>query len=682
MEKAKFFISTFIEKNCSTKRIISIILVLFVFTFHIYLLEKYNSLIVTPILSTFDDSVVTSTALIISGICTILFFIYWFRKKVLIDFSTFIFSLVFFVIYCFFRFFTEEYTFAPIETSIKYSDYLLLVSTGIISLKMRELFLHVPHPIYLENSFLIDQPIQHSNSDLLGRKRFAEKLSESIQSKSVQENIGSLAIGILGSWGSGKTSFVNMVLQDLLQKDRLVIRFNPWLNSSPEQIINDFFNLLTSELSKYDSTISLQINNYAKTILESNSSKILSNLFSLSENLSKKNLYERVNANLNNIKKQVVVFIDDLDRLDKKEIIEVLRIVRNTGNFSNITYIVAYDKKYVQEAIKVYNTHNHSYFLEKIFQFEFELPVYEFRETRQFLQLNLYKKLDPKFHSQIDFILNKKNKAYELTSKIILTHRDAIRFINSFCFEFNEIMNDVYLYDFYLIHLLKLKYNFFSQDLIEKWNIFFITDYQDRKRSYLRLRKTSEKNIQDNNYEYMMFWGFNDSKAQKSSLPDPFIIFDYLTENQTHNNISKYEVIIIQELIQELLDLQKEVPDSKNENYKMLAYPKNFYKYFSLQLLYNEIPSYEFDNVRIGKFDIYQQKLEEWINENILSLVDKIFSVKDFNSKNEFENHIKALFKLGSYLMEDNKTNLFDFAYLSSNFKQNHKNEIYNTGGI
>lgn len=666
-----------LKEAFSTKKLISIVLILAILVFNSYLLDKYDSVVVWPVFSTLKNSLVTSFSLLLASCGFVVIFIYWFRKRVLIDFSTSIFSIFFLIIYCYFRFISNRYSFLPYGTYLKYSDFILLISIGLVLLKIREILVIIPNPKYLDNAFLIDYPIENWKSDLLGRNRFAVKLSKTIQSKPAKENEGALAIGVLGPWGSGKTSFANMILNDLPKNDRLIIRFNPWLNSSPEQIIDDFFNLLTNEVSKYDSNISTKISSYAKTIIDTDKSSILSKIFSISEESSKGNLYEKVNQNLQRIKKQVIIFIDDLDRLDKKEIIEVLRLIRNTANFKNITYIVAYDKKYVQEAVKAFNPHNYSYFLEKIFQFEFELPLYESREIRKFIQMHLIAKLKQKFHPQVEFILNERCGAFDLTNKVIQTHRDAIRFINSFCFEFQEIEHDVYLYDFYLTHLFKLKYNFVVNDLIEKWDIFLITDYEKMDSGFLRLRRENERNLTGNDYQLMMMIGFRNDRNSRNNESSPFIFHEYIEEVQTKNDLSKFDVSIIKNIIEELLDLHKEIPESENEKHQMFAYPKNFYKYFSLQLLYNEIPSHDFENSRTEKYPTYELKLDEWLKESIFPLIDKLFSVKSFHNKVEYENHLKAMFKVGRYLMDAGKLNLFDFAYLSSIFKYQNGKELY-----
>ncbi len=69
-----------------------------------------------------------------------------------------------------------------------------------------------------------DNPIQNKEKDLLHRYPLAHRIAGMI--RDFKDN-DSLVIGIEGEWGSGKTSFVNLILEDLRTTDALLITFNP-----------------------------------------------------------------------------------------------------------------------------------------------------------------------------------------------------------------------------------------------------------------------------------------------------------------------------------------------------------------------------------------------------------------------------------------------------------------------
>ena len=77
-----------------------------------------------------------------------------------------------------------------------------------------------------------DVAIKHKRDDLLNRKKLARKISDYILS---YKDIEPLTIGIIGKWGSGKSSLINLILCYLefeiknnpLDKDYIIIHFNP-----------------------------------------------------------------------------------------------------------------------------------------------------------------------------------------------------------------------------------------------------------------------------------------------------------------------------------------------------------------------------------------------------------------------------------------------------------------------
>lgn len=88
------------------------------------------------------------------------------------------------------------------------------------------------------NMLKSDQPINKIEDDLLDRNIFVEQLGNAIKK---YKQTDSLTIGLCGSWGSGKTSILNM-LENSLQKcnksnETIIVRFEPWLISNQEQMI-------------------------------------------------------------------------------------------------------------------------------------------------------------------------------------------------------------------------------------------------------------------------------------------------------------------------------------------------------------------------------------------------------------------------------------------------------------
>ena len=92
-----------------------------------------------------------------------------------------------------------------------------------------------------------DLPITKSTEDTLNRGSFAKSLAKTISQYSLSS---SFAIGLYGEWGSGKTSLVNMVLESVedIDKNAVILRFNPWLCSDPKQLIIQFFKQMATAI--------------------------------------------------------------------------------------------------------------------------------------------------------------------------------------------------------------------------------------------------------------------------------------------------------------------------------------------------------------------------------------------------------------------------------------------------
>ena len=100
--------------------------------------------------------------------------------------------------------------------------------------------------------FNTDKPIDNISSDLLNRASFSEQLAKAILSYTNTDNF---TISLCGKWGSGKTSILNMVIEeiDVISKNNMedekpiIIRFDPWNYSDCSQLISQFFAVMQSK---------------------------------------------------------------------------------------------------------------------------------------------------------------------------------------------------------------------------------------------------------------------------------------------------------------------------------------------------------------------------------------------------------------------------------------------------
>lgn len=99
--------------------------------------------------------------------------------------------------------------------------------------------------------FSDDRPIPDRASDKLERRSFAEALAKAVRGWQGRD---SLVIAIYGSWGTGKSSIKNMVLEDLRQQAGesvpTIAEFNPWQFANREQLMEAFFDQIGLALGK------------------------------------------------------------------------------------------------------------------------------------------------------------------------------------------------------------------------------------------------------------------------------------------------------------------------------------------------------------------------------------------------------------------------------------------------
>jgi energy-coupling factor transporter ATP-binding protein EcfA2 len=93
---------------------------------------------------------------------------------------------------------------------------------------------------------LNDNPIRSRDEDDLHRARFADGLASTIRTLDASHGA---VVALLGPWGVGKTSLLNLIVENLAAQPQLVIiQFNPWLFSGTEQLVANFFAELASQL--------------------------------------------------------------------------------------------------------------------------------------------------------------------------------------------------------------------------------------------------------------------------------------------------------------------------------------------------------------------------------------------------------------------------------------------------
>ena len=318
-------------------------------------------------------------------------------------------------------------------------------------------------------------PISDIEDDKLGFGEMAKHLAEAFMKNDLARGF---VIGVEGTWGSGKSSLVNLALNELDPKQ--VVRFSPWLVGNRDGLLHQYFLDLdnavreflpedirgkTRKLMKAYSALALGTAKMSESLsmagvpgtgmlakgleLIGGKAKELS-----AASLGKLNLELR--DNLKKLKKPIIVFIDDLDRLEPLEVVEVLRLVRAVADFPKVGYILAYDPENLASSLKSISISDGHAFLEKIVQASFRVPNAQIFDLRNWLAAEFYTllegdKLHPDEERRVWSVLD------GWASRYLATPRDVVRIVNSLRLNFVPVRGLVDAGDALFLQLVRVK---------------------------------------------------------------------------------------------------------------------------------------------------------------------------------------------------------------------------------
>jgi hypothetical protein len=218
-----------------------------------------------------------------------------------------------------------------------------------------------------------DLPVPENGEDLLGRRGAIEDLISKILIDRP------MLIAVTGSYGEGKTSFLNLTVGELKKIDEadlpIIVRFSPWLAGDSNALVLSLLNSIVAEIkAKYVVPgLSRDAARYARILLS-----VIPKAERLKGVISEPSQEERIIALADRISKtdrRVLVVVDDLDRTEARELETVLKLLRGSEKLSNFTFLCAFDKTEVAKILSSTRpTQDTATFVEKFFQLQVPLP--------------------------------------------------------------------------------------------------------------------------------------------------------------------------------------------------------------------------------------------------------------------------------------------------------------------
>ncbi|AKB57675.1 Phage T7 exclusion protein [Methanosarcina barkeri 227] len=387
-----------------------------------------------------------------------------------------------------------------------------------------------------------DRPIESFHEDLLNRANLAKSIGEAILKSQTKD---SLVIGLLGKWGSGKTSLVNMIEEHIMkistevepEKRPIIVYFNPWNFSDQNQLVYQFFNHLSIVIGREDSSVALKkVGSLLKTVgkissvgkyfpfvsqASSVSSDVCNTVGEATENFAQ--MLEKdlsgIRTEISNILKEqdnkIIIIIDDIDRLNDKEIRQIFQLVKSLADFPNTVYLLTFDKKVVADALEKDQPGHGTEYLEKIIQVPLDIPLISKSELERLLTIQLDKLLENIPESEFDRVYW--GNVYQSGFKHFFENiRDVTRYINVLRFNYELVKDEVNPIDFIAITAVQV----FIPEVYRK--------ISENKEVFTRIATTSDRNKQEHKQICDEIIGSADSKFQKFLLGYLEILFPNL----------------------------------------------------------------------------------------------------------------------------------------------------------
>lgn len=239
---------------------------------------------------------------------------------------------------------------------------------------------------------------KETDRDCLGYQSYVTVLADVC----TQEDIAPLTLGIFGSWGSGKSSLMEMLkkrIDSTAGDGTKTLWFNAWRYEGRDEAQSALINAIVTTLEK-ELSVGEELKALGRKLRDGASVMklgkfIMKSALTLTPDVNGfvdcfSNEAEKLSQTMEGFEKdfrdllkgakidRIVVFIDDLDRCSSAKVIETFETIKLFLNTPSCTFVIGADPKTIEQAVgHVYGEQDERRrkdYLEKIIQIPFQIP--------------------------------------------------------------------------------------------------------------------------------------------------------------------------------------------------------------------------------------------------------------------------------------------------------------------
>lgn len=434
-----------------------------------------------------------------------------------------------------------------------------------------------------------DKPIASSVEDKLGRKNFANQLANTLVNLNSDDTF---TVGLFGKWGCGKTSLVNMILEEIehiqaastTDQKLIIVHFEPWNFTDTSQLLTQFFVGLANELQTdtdkalnsigkalvtYSNAFSLLefipgVGKPAAALAKEVSSQVGEMLKTELDEYDVQKQKNKVIQLLEDQPNRILVVIDDIDRLNNEQIRYIFQLITSVAKFPKLTYLVVFDKEIVVEALKGVQSGYGQDYLEKIIQMPIQIPDIQRSDLRKVLTEQL-EQIKTEFND-VGFNERHWKQCYDTCVEPFITHlRDVYRLCNALRFKLSSISSEVEFTDMLAISVLEIHH-----PLVYEW-------------------VKSNKSILTGNHDFSSLMANNSQKDWSAYYKEQL---QGIVMQERPNTSSEHETDIVIRFLSKLFPyfekkIGKQYGVFENDvlrHYNRIGHPEKFDRYFQLDI--------------------------------------------------------------------------------------------------